>query len=398
LAKLETFSLTLSSPFSTNSGLLPHHQEDLQSFSIPFTPSPFFFFFPLNTHNATAMSDNRGGRNGRRNDSVSSVMSLGADNTTPSWVDDSAPATQRPSRAEDTQLQALDHEASVNMISQYGSGHASYNDSSDLASSEQSDDTMSDTQLRHAIFEILDSMPDEDLLVFYQKAPMIPPVTQESLGELDVGRIINNPKLRHDVNFDRELHFRPNLDGTKGKNKLKSSHQFWEALLAELEVYRALGHRLIECQSAEDMEDLQRMIKANQLRLPGVFTTIQNVLKTLIPERDQIIVAERLDVDMIMQQICKGVFNILDLAEWLAGVLKAHCAPMRDEWIDRMVGEMTEGVERGDQRAVMTGLRETVSILEAMKLVSCFVSSHAEMPANKNRTWPTTKSETFALS
>ncbi|KAI4739805.1 hypothetical protein E4T50_09710 [Aureobasidium sp. EXF-12298] len=313
--------------------------------------------------------EGNGGRSGRRNDSISSVMSLGADNnnnTSPSWTD--APADQRSSRAE----QELDHEASVHMLSShshYASEDPSYMDSSN-SDTDQSD-MMSPLEIRHAIFELLDELPETaavDLVTPYQRAAMLPPVTQDSLCELDVGRIINNPKLRHDVNFDRELHFRPNLDGSRGKQKLKSADEYWKALLAELEIYRAVGFRLMGSRSAEELEYWTCMIKANQIRLPGVFTTIYEILKTLVPDRDQAIVAERLDVEMIMQQICKGVFNLMDLAQWLATILKAHCAPMRDEWIDQMVEQTTKGIEEGDQKAVVVGLRQTLAILEAMKL------------------------------
>ncbi|KAG9656972.1 Tcp11-domain-containing protein, partial [Aureobasidium melanogenum] len=251
--------------------------------------------------------EGNGGR-GRRNDSISSVMSVGADTTSPSWTDDNnnARADQRSSRAE----QQLDHEASVHMLSQYAPEDPSYTDASTSSDTDQSD-MMSPLEIRHAIFELLEELPETatvDLITPYQRAAMLPPVTQESLCELDVGRIINNPKLRHDVNFDRELHFRPNLDGTRGKQKLKSADEYWKALLAELEIYRAVGFRLMTSRSAEELEYWTCMIKANQIRLPGVFSTIHEILKTLVPERDQAIVAERLDVDMIMQQICKGVF------------------------------------------------------------------------------------------
>ncbi|KAI5264305.1 hypothetical protein E4T47_08821 [Aureobasidium subglaciale] len=319
--------------------------------------------------------EGNGGRSGRRNDSISSVMSLGADNNSSSWTDDSnnndTPATQRSSRAENTQMHELDHETSVHMISQFSPEDASYTDASSNIDTESDIDMLDPSELRHHILELLDELPATCAIDFatpYQRAAMLPPVTQDSLCELDVGRIINNPKLRHDVNFDRELHFRPNLDGSRGKLKLKSADEYWKALLAELVIYKAVGERLRECKSADELEYYTFMIKANQMRLPGVFSTIYEILKTLVPDRDQAIVAERLDVDMIMQQICKGVFNLLDLAQWLASILKAHCAPMRDDWIDSMLEQTTRGVDQEDQNAIVIGLRQTLAILEAMKL------------------------------
>lgn len=60
-----------------------------------------------------------------------------------------------------------------------------------------------------------------------------PPVTERSLSELDASKIICNPKLRHDINFDTDLHFRPNLEGEKGRKKKNRSDQFWSVLLSE---------------------------------------------------------------------------------------------------------------------------------------------------------------------
>lgn len=232
---------------------------------------------------------------------------------------------------------------------------------------------MSDSDCVHELLLMLDELPgheEVDLGYSFQQADLHPPVTHQSLAELDVSRIINNPKLRHDVNFERELHFRPNLDGSRGKSKLKKADEYWKALVAELELYRAVGGQLLTCQSAQELEHWSRMMGLSQKRMPGMFETIKEVLKSLVPERDQSIVMDRLDVPMIMQQISKGVFDLMEFALWLAALLKAHCAPMRDDWIDQMISQTRKGVEEGCQKRVVMGLRQTLGILEAMKLVS----------------------------
>lgn len=232
---------------------------------------------------------------------------------------------------------------------------------------------LTDMEVLHHLYQLLDQVtgPDNiDLVDPFERSSLLPPVTNDSLAELDIARIINNPKLRHDVNFDRELHFRPNLDGSRGRHKLKTSDEYWKALIGELELYRAVGARLITCESAHDQEYWTRMMHASQKRMPGMFETIREILKTLVPERDQARVGERLDVAMIMQEISKGVFDLMDLAQWLAKLLKAHCAPMRDEWIDQMVAQTRRGVAEGCQKRIVLGLRQLLGILEAMKLVS----------------------------
>lgn len=228
----------------------------------------------------------------------------------------------------------------------------------------------SDMDITHHLYRLLDQVdaPGVDLVDVYQQASMLPPVTHDSLSELDIIRIINNPKLRHDVNFDKELHFRPNLDGSRGKHKINAAEDYWKSLVAELELYRLVGVHLMACNTRADAEYWTRMMTRSQKRLPGMFETIRDVLKTLVPEHDQSAVAERLDIAMIMQQVSKGVFDLMSLANWLATLLKAHCAPMRDDWIDQMVEQTQRGVDEGSQERVVVGLRQLLGILEAMKL------------------------------
>lgn len=64
-----------------------------------------------------------------------------------------------------------------------------------------------------------------------------PQVTKATLSELDVNKIVHNPRLRHDINFDPDLHFRPNLDGEKGRKKTQKSSHFWDTMRKELQQY-----------------------------------------------------------------------------------------------------------------------------------------------------------------
>jgi hypothetical protein len=191
-------------------------------------------------------------------------------------------------------------------------------------------------------------------------ATCVPPITKQSLSELDINSIISNSKLRHDVNFDRELHFRPNLDGHKGQLKRETQKAYWEAVTAELTLYHSTSGPFTSDPSVNGLrKDCQR-------RIPQMFGTIKEILKHLVPERDQPSVDEHLDVPMVMQEIEKGVFDFVSIAVWLAQLLKCHCAPMRDEMVDRMV----DRVRNGDPASMSAGLCELFGVLEAMKLVS----------------------------
>lgn len=202
----------------------------------------------------------------------------------------------------------------------------------------------------------------------FHTAGPYPPITKQSLSELDIKAIINNPKLRHDINFDRELHFRPNLDGARGRSKREAAEDYWLALTAELELYALL----YQDATALDREEAcwVRKIKISQKRIPNMFGTVKDILKSLVPERDQILVDEQLDVLVLMQEIERGVCDLDRIAQWLASLLKTHCAPLRDERVDHMVRLINKGVVRSSARHIVSGLKELFGIMEMMKLVS----------------------------
>lgn len=200
-----------------------------------------------------------------------------------------------------------------------------------------------------------DTIEFAEAVHYFTSATEEPPITKKSLGELDISSIINNSKLRHDVNFDRELHFRPNMDGPKGRAKREAHNGYWFAVTAELDLYVWMLKRSASVE----------MIKLCQKRLPTMFDTISEILRNLVPERDQPAVDQHLDKLMVMQEIEKGVCDFVNIAEWLAKLLKRHCAPMRDDMVDKMV----EKIRRGSSKWISEGLGDLFGVLEAMKLV-----------------------------
>ncbi|KAL2833411.1 Tcp11-domain-containing protein [Aspergillus cavernicola] len=193
-----------------------------------------------------------------------------------------------------------------------------------------------------------------------------PPVTKGTLSELDLPCIMSNINLRMDANFDRDLHFKPDLDGEKGLKKRKDAADYWEAMAAEITIYAFCA----SCDMGETAEDdLQVHERPNfEPRLPGLFETLQDVLKTLVPERDHPNVMQNLEVALLMQQIQKGVLDMIGIANWLAALLKTHCAPMRDEWADSMLEQIASGSQSQNATEIVRGLRTLFAILEAMKL------------------------------
>ncbi|KAE8374116.1 T-complex protein 11-domain-containing protein [Aspergillus bertholletiae] len=196
-------------------------------------------------------------------------------------------------------------------------------------------------------------------------AKRYPPVTKSTLSELDLPCIMSNINLRMDANFDRDLHFKPDLDGEKGRRKRKEAADYWEAMATEITIYAFCAAHQQLTPGDSMWADQQQSFEP---RLPSMFDTLQDVLKTLVPERDHPSVMQNLDVPLLMQQIQKGVLNMVDVASWLAALLKTHCAPMRDEWADRMVEQISSGSQSQDSVEIVRGLQTLFAILEAMKL------------------------------
>ncbi|KAJ5133881.1 hypothetical protein N7448_001099 [Penicillium atrosanguineum] len=196
------------------------------------------------------------------------------------------------------------------------------------------------------------------------KAKRHPPVTKKTLSELDLPCIMSNINLRMDANFDRDLHFKPDLDGEKGKRKRKEAADYWDSIASEIAIYAFIASQL-DGQGETSRGSSRRTFDP---RLPAMFETLQEVIKTLVPERDHPSVMQNLEVPLLMQQIRKGVLDMVALATWMAALLKTHCAPMRDEWADRMVEQVTEGSQSQDPKEIVNGLQTLFAILEAMKL------------------------------
>ncbi|TVY18747.1 Protein SOK1 [Lachnellula arida] len=188
-----------------------------------------------------------------------------------------------------------------------------------------------------------------------QNTTLEPPVTKGTLSELDVNRFVHDPKLRHDINFDPDLHFRPNLNGEKGKQKTQQASHFWKTMQLQLQEY--ISNR-------EQFEALGE----KEWCLPATLKAIRGILETLVPQRDRASVEETFDVDLLMQQFRKGVADLVNLAVWLSRLLKCHCAPMRDNWVDEMVTQLSNGDQNGDVALLVAGMQNLLSVLEAMKL------------------------------
>ena len=214
--------------------------------------------------------------------------------------------------------------------------------------------------------QIMMQIPDSMILDLntrrlLKEAPRYPPVTKKTLSELDLGWIMNNINLRCDVNYDNDLHFVP-IGGKRGNDKRQQAKTYWTALAHELQIYQSLSCK--NEMKKVDLVDCDTFAR----RLPDMFASLKELLEALVPYRDHISVAEHLDIDLLMQQIVKGVLDIAGLARWLADLLKRHCAPMRDDLADGMSKTIERGIQQQSMNEISNGLEQLFALLEAMKL------------------------------
>jgi hypothetical protein len=185
----------------------------------------------------------------------------------------------------------------------------------------------------------------------FSAPPLLPPINLLLLKEIDLHEILKNPQLRHDILFDPQLQFRPNLDGERGKRKKSIIDNYW----SEIEK---------ECQAIFVL----RNFAVKHLRIPLLFVTLRDILLLLLPYKDRASVNDIMDMDLLVQQLAVGAFDFVLLANWLGKIFKCHCAPMRDNWVTEMVTKFAQANAQNSVEKLVCGLRMIFLILEAMKL------------------------------
>lgn len=178
---------------------------------------------------------------------------------------------------------------------------------------------------------------------------LLPPVNLHSMHEIDLQEVLKNPQLRHDILFDSQLQFRPNLDGERGKRKKLQSENYWNMI--KLETLNLLNNENVKLN-----ENSPIII---------MFQCLKSILISLIPSKDITFIDEILDMNLLIQQLNSKCFNFLNFSNWICSIFKLHCAPMRDPWVDELhkLFLQSENIDY-----LIEGFKTLFLILEAMKL------------------------------
>ena len=212
---------------------------------------------------------------------------------------------------------------------------------------------------------------------FHQQHPTLdPPITRDSLSELDADRVLNNILLRHDLNFESNIQYRPITHGARSEERITEAAQYWGAMEIEIDVYLRKKSQYCARHFKTSLHSRRRSSKplspyTNILcRLPRMFGAIRDTLKTLVPEDEHEAIDSRLDVELINQQMENGICDFVSLGNCLSNLLQRFCSSERDHLFDKMISRIRLGVLQDDYRLITSGLKTVFSILEIMKLVS----------------------------
>ncbi|KAL8689618.1 MAG: hypothetical protein Q9224_004600, partial [Gallowayella concinna] len=212
---------------------------------------------------------------------------------------------------------------------------------------------------------------EEDCL---KTASQDPPINKESLSELDLNRIVNDTRLRHDLNFEHEIMFRPNTYGRRGTHKKREDNAYFEALALEFDHYIRRQRKLASSPSRRDSSSPARRRCSESSspkfpqRLPSMIIAIREVIKTLVPTAKWPTVDDQFDVDLRMQELEHGICDIAGLFEWIGKLLLGSCSPMRDPVVTAMVAKSEQAVSAQDAHQLVGSIRDLFGVLETMKL------------------------------
>ncbi|EKM60401.1 uncharacterized protein PHACADRAFT_132934 [Phanerochaete carnosa HHB-10118-sp] len=233
-----------------------------------------------------------------------------------------------------------------------------------------------------------------------------PPINRETLKELDIGAILRNPQLRHDVLFDPGLQFRP----TSSRRKRDLTESYWTAVVPELDTgctctTLGLEGKLIERQCICGIIPLPAEKPIRAYSPAGNFVTVRSPsrLRPLLAELLEVLISivrpvvlgptglslqasvvssqeqddshvaylrSILDADLIQEEIEHGVFDPSGVFKAVGDIMRCYCASMRDQAINQMVAlaESCSPGGTGTKVDVVRVIRLCFEILELIKL------------------------------
>ena len=194
---------------------------------------------------------------------------------------------------------------------------------------------------------------------------LTPPISSLSLSELNLARISENPKFRHDLIFNSKLNFVRKSDGRRAREKREMAARYWRMVWKECESTLAL---------LENRGQGLSLTTGNSC-FPVMFETIRDILLAIVPARNAAEVEATLNPALWIQQLKDNAWDCKGASRALVGMLKKHCAPRRDPLADRIGDGVTRGIDDRNVSVLVEALQLIFSLLEIMKLVWYYLLS-----------------------
>lgn len=175
---------------------------------------------------------------------------------------------------------------------------------------------------------------------------LLPPISRQSLIELEEQSICRNVQILHDLLLEPHLRIKPNLEKRHSLDQIGRSEMYWALIKQEIQSIQSNSFK-----------------STISPRFKTLLIEIKEILKELYPESQvlQEILAEHMDIELIITDMQMGYFDPTIYASLLHSVIKVNCAPKRDHLVDGLL------VMAGEGKFVEL-LKSTLDLCELMKL------------------------------
>lgn len=196
---------------------------------------------------------------------------------------------------------------------------------------------------------------------------LIPPINADTLRELNYENLLNNEQLLHDLFFESDLKFRPNISIGRSQREEK----YWCLVRQDIEAVQTFCRSPNNNNSSSKI-DVTKLSKERGkgflIRVPLMLIEIQKIMKEIMIPSEWEAVQDSFDNEIMMQQLEINAFGfIVSYFETIAALMKDICAPIRDPSIDAMMDKCRSGHFLEAFQAIFT-------ILELMKMVAFIYS------------------------
>ena len=220
-------------------------------------------------------------------------------------------------------------------------------------------------------------------------ATLCPPITYETLHELDVDVLTRDFLLRHDMNFVSNIYFDHNLSRFYRARKEMEAEQYWDAVEIEVSLYATYNTASAGIRRGSQRDQGSRPVISKELferipkRVPQLIIDLRALMVSIIPPRRDLI-ESLLDADLITQQISQSAYDITGLVQSLEMLLAEGDTGKVKKCRERggvAGGDLTTtGETTHDTPSLVGKIRSLFKSIERIKIVSILALTYSPSP------------------